>query len=325
MGPILIVVALMLMGVASAENASVNGFNDYLNNAIVWSAAKLLLGLAATIIIVYVLNQILMKSFENIALSQPKLITTLTILRRLVIYAIVLVGVMASIFTAFPGSMGAIASIFVAAGFASIVIGLAAQSSLSNIISGLIISVSQPFSIGDALTFRQEYCYVEDIRLMHTILRIWDNRRLVVPNSVLQNEVIVNYSMKDPSVLAPVYVQVSYESDIQKAMQIMVDIARRHPGCLPVGDLPKAAVMEFQDSGIQLRLLTNAKDQSSAFDMIRDMLVDIKKEFDKQGIEIPYPKREVVIGKDLLEEIAKISDKNFEKNGGFKSNSSEDL
>jgi small conductance mechanosensitive channel len=284
----------------------------YFDGSMAWTAATLLLGLAATIVIVYILNQILMKSFKNIALSQPKLITTLTILRRLVIYATLIVGVMASVFTAFPGSMGAIASIFVAAGFASIVIGLAAQSSLSNIISGLIISVSQPFSIGDALMFRQEYCYVEDVRLMHTILRIWDNRRLVVPNSVLQNEVIVNYSMRDPSVLAPVYVQVGYESNLKKAMQIMVDTARRHPGCVPDGDLPKAAVMEFQDSGIQLRLLTKAKDQSSAFEMIRDLLVDIKREFDEQGIEIPYPKREVVIGKELLE---KISDKAKENSG----------
>jgi small conductance mechanosensitive channel len=293
----------------------------YFDGTVAWRAATLLLGLAATFIIVYVLNKILMKSFENIVLGQPKLITTLTIFRRIVIYACVLIGVMASIFTAFPGSMGAIASIFVAAGFASIVIGLAAQSSLSNIISGLIISVSQPFSIGDALMFRQEYCYVEDVRLMHTILRIWDNRRLVVPNSVLQNEVIVNYSMKDPSVLAPVYVQVSYESDLKKAMQIMVDAARRHPGCQKEGDLPKAAVMEFQDSGIQLRLLTKARDQSAAFDMIRDLMVDIKKEFDLQGIEIPYPKREVVIGKELLK---KISDRN-EENGGAKGATGQNL
>jgi small conductance mechanosensitive channel len=281
----------------------------YLNNGTTRAAVALLIGLAATFIIVDVLNKILLKSFENIVRNQPKLITTLTILRRVIIYAILLIGVMASVFTAFPGSMGAIASIFVAAGFASIVIGLAAQSSLSNIISGLIISVSQPFSIGDALMFRQEYCYVEDVRLMHTVLRIWDNRRLVVPNSVLQNEVIVNYSMKDPSVLAPVYIQVGYESDLKKALQIMVDAARRHPGFMPDGDLPKAVVMEFQDSGIQLRLLAKAKDQSSAFDMIRDLLVEIKKEFDLQGIEIPYPKREVVVGKDLLEEIAKITEK----------------
>jgi small conductance mechanosensitive channel len=279
---------------------------SYFNNDTVWAAAILLLGLAATFIMAYALNQIIMKAFSNILLNQPKLITTLTLLRRLIIYAFILVGVMASIFTAFPGSMGAIASIFVAAGFASIVIGLAAQSSLSNIISGIITSASQPFRIGDALTFREEYCYVEDVRLIHTILRTWDNRRLVVPNSVLQNEVIVNHSMKDPSVLVPLFVQVSYESDLNKAMQIMADMARRHPSCLPAGDLPKAVVMEFQDSGIQLRLLTKAKDQSAAFDLVRDLLVDIKKEFDDHGIEIPYPKREVVMGKDFWEEIKEI-------------------
>jgi small conductance mechanosensitive channel len=282
---------------------------SYFNGDTAWAIATLLIGLVATFIIAYVLNQILIKSFGNIVSNQPKLTTTLTILRRIIVYAFIIVGVMASIFTAFPESMGAIASIFVAAGFASIVIGLAAQSSLSNIISGIITSASQPFCIGDALTFRQEYCYVEDLRLMHTILRTWDNRRLVVPNSIFQNEVIVNYSMKDPSVLAPICVQVSYESNLQEALQILRDVARRHPSCLPDGDLPKAVVMEFQDSGIQLRLLTKAKDQSSAFSMVRDLLVDIKKEFDEHGIEIPYPKRELVIGKELREEIVKIYDK----------------
>ena len=117
------------------------------------------------------------------------------------------------------------------------------------------------------------------MRLIHTIMRTWDNRRLVVPNSILQNEAIINYGMNDPSVLVPVPVQVSYESDISKAMQIMTDAARSHPDCIPTGDLPNTVVMELQDSGILLRLLSMAKDQSTAFGMTRDLLFKIKKDF----------------------------------------------
>jgi small conductance mechanosensitive channel len=270
-----------------------------LENGTLWSFAGLIAGFAFIFIIAYFINKIVVKSFSKIIQSQPKFLTTLTIMRRLIVVCFILLGIMAVTFTAFPESLGFISSVFVAAGFASIVIGLAAQSSLANIISGIINSISQPFRIGDALTFRGEFCYVEDMRLMHTILQTWDNRRLVVPNSVLQNEVIVNYSMKDSTILVPVYVQISYESDIAKAMQIMTDAARKHPDCMPIGNLPSAAVMELQDSGIQLRLLSRAKDQSTAFDMTRDLLLRIKKEFDAQNIEIPYPKRHLILGKEL--------------------------
>ncbi len=280
-------------------------------NGTLWSLAVFIAGLAITFIVAYYLDKILIKSFNQVAFSQPRLLTTTTIMRRLVVLSIALVGTMASTFTAFPESLGAITSIFVAAGFASIVIGMAAQSSFSNVISGIINSVSQPFRISDAVMFRDEFCYIEDMRLIHTIMRTWDNRRLVVPNSILQNEVIINYSMSDPSVLVPINVQVSYESDLCKAMQIMTDIARYHPECWPVGDLPNAVVMEFQDSGVLLRLLSRAKDQSAAFSMARDLLLSIKMEFDAQGIEIPYPKRQLVLGKELSDRLSEFKDKDF--------------
>jgi small-conductance mechanosensitive channel len=272
-------------------------------NGILWSLALFIAGLAMTFVIAYYLDKILMRSLGQVAFSQPKLLTMTTIMRRMAVLSVALVGVMASTFTAFPESMGVITSIFIAAGFASIVIGMAAQSSFSNVISGIINSISQPFRISDAVMFRDEFCYIEDMRLIHTIMRTWDNRRLVVPNSILQNEVIINYSMSDPSVLVPINIRVSYESDLSKAMQIMTDIARNHPECQPIGDIPNAVVMEFQDSGVLLRLLSRAKDQSIAFSMARDILLSIKMEFDAQNIEIPYPKRQLVLGRELQDRL----------------------
>lgn len=277
------------------------------SSGILWSAASFIVGLAITFIVVYLINSVLGRYFGRITERDPRLLTTFTFLRRLIISVIALIGVMSATFTAFPGAQGVIASIFVAAGFASIVIGLAAQSSLSNVISGIVTSVSQPFRIGDAIMFRKDFCFVEDMKLIHTVLRTWDNRRLVVPNAILQNEVIINYSVEDPTMLAPVYVQVSYESDLEKAMQIMVEVARKHPECMPTGNLPNAVVMEFQDSGILLRLLSRAKDQPTAWKMARDLLLEIKKEFDRQGIEIPYPRRYLVAGRELQEQISELT------------------
>lgn len=273
----------------------------YIDNGFLLSVIKLAAGLTLTFIVAHYLNKFLI---TKLVLPHPELMTTLSILRRVVVLSVALIGAMATVTTVFPQAIGMITSLFVAAGFASIIVGLAAQSSLSNVVAGILISISQPFRIGDAVMFRNEYCYVEDMRLVHTVLRTWDNRRLVIPNSVLQSEVLTNYSIVDPSVLVPVYVQVSYNSDLKKAMDIMVDVARRHPDCLPIGSLPKAVVMAFEDSGISLRLLTRAKDQSTAFDMTRDLLFEIKKEFDRNGIVIPYPVRYLTFGPEVREMIS---------------------
>ncbi len=265
-------------------------------------------GLAATFIVSYILNVVLTRHIHDLIAKEPKLQTTYSFLRRLTVAVVVVVGVSAAVFTAFPVASGVIASIFVAAGFASIVVGLAAQPSLSNLISGMLVALFQPFRIGGAVTFRNDFCFVEDVKLVHTVLRTWDNRRLIVPNAILQAEVVINYTAEDPTMLVPVFVQASYESDLDKAMKIMVEVAKRHPDCLPIRDLPNAVVMEFAESGVNLRLLSRAKDQPTAFMMARDLLYEIKKAFDANGIEIPYPRRALVVDKKIEEQLRRIAD-----------------
>lgn len=261
-----------------------------------WSPLlSFVLGISATLIIAYIINRTLHIRIAKIVQSNPGLATSYRFIRRLVLAIIIIIGVASATFAVFPDLGASIASIFVAAGFASIVIGLAAQSTLSNIFAGMTISIFQPIRMDEAIMFRNEFCFVEDIKLMHTVLRTWDNRRLMVPNSTLQNEVIVNYARTDPSKLTPVLLSISYESDLNKAMQIMVEVAKRHPEFFPVGDLPKVQVMEFGEAGITLRLLSRAKDQPTSFGMARDLLREIKKEFDANGIMIAYPRRYLMV------------------------------
>jgi small conductance mechanosensitive channel len=271
----------------------------------VWSVLNFFTGLIATYLVVYVANIILKRYAVAIGGKEPRLQTTITFVRRLALAAIALLGVSAATFSSFPAAGGLIASLFIAAGFSSIVIGLAAQSSLSNLIAGMVVSVAQPFKIGDAVVFKDEFCFVEDIRLMITVLRTWDNRRLMVPNQLFLNEVVTNYSAEDPTMLAPVLVQIPYESDLDQAMSIMRDLALRHSDCLPIGDLPNVVVMEYNESGIQLRLLSRAKDQPTAFQMERDLLYQIRKEFSANGIEIAYPRRHVLLSKESKTDTSK--------------------
>jgi small-conductance mechanosensitive channel len=261
----------------------------------VWQAVAFLAGLTVTYLITYVVGVVSKKYGDDLVMREPHLRTTVTFVRRLVVGLVALIGVAATTFTSFPSAGAAVASIFVAAGFASIVIGLAAQSSLANIFAGMIVSTSQPFRIGDAVLFRNEWCWVEDIRLTFTVLRTWDNRRVVVPNQLFLGETLVNYDLNDSSKLVIVFVQVPYEVDLDRAIALMKEAATRHPDFLPSGNLPVVHVMEYNESGISLRLLGNAKDQPTAFQMSKDLLYQIRKDFLANGIQISYPRREIFL------------------------------
>ncbi len=245
-----------------------------------------------------VFNEILNNRLRRIIAETPDKETSFRLLSRLSSYVIYVIGVVIILAILFPGGPQALMGALVGAGFLAIVIGMAAQRVIGNFLSGININVTRPIRLGDAVVVRGEFGFVEDIALRHTVIRVWDNRRMIIPNSVLDDEVIINYSLKDPTKLVPVFVQISYESDIDKAMKIMVDVAKKHPDCLPIGNLPNVVVMEFAESGVSLRLLSRATDQPTAFQMARDLLYQIKKEFDANGIEIPYPRRYLVFGKD---------------------------
>ena len=260
----------------------------------VWQVIGFVAGMTITYLVAYVAGAVTKRYGAVLYAREPQLRTTVTFVRRLIVLVIVLVGVGATTFAVVPSAGAAVASVFVAAGFASIVVGLAAQSSLANIFAGMIVSTSQPFRIGDALLFKNEWAWVEDIRLTFTVLKTWDNRRLVVPNQLFLNEALVNYDLNDSSKLVIVFIQVPYDTDLDKAIELMKKAARGHPDFLPAGNLPVVHVMEYNESGISLRLLGNAKDQPTAFQMSKDLLYTIRREFLAEGIHISYPTRELL-------------------------------
>ncbi len=269
----------------------------------------LFFGFLATYLAAYIVNVVIHRYLATVSSKEKGLRTIMNFVRRMVVGVIALVGVAISTFAVFPQAGVAVASVFVAAGFASIVIGLAAQSSLANIFSGIIISTSQPFNINDAVLYANEWAWVEDIKLTFTILRTWDNRRLVVPNQLFLNSTLVNYDMKDSSKLCIVFVTISYDSDVDRAIEIMKETASKHPDFLPAGNLPVVHLMDIGNAntsapdantvpGLYLRLLSRAKDQPTNFQMSKDLLYSIGKEFMKAGIKFAYPKRGIVMDKE---------------------------
>lgn len=268
----------------------------------IWAIVGFLAGIIATYIAAHIISLAADRYLRGAVERQPRLKTVYVFVRRLILVGVILIGVAITTYASFPEASGTLTGLILAAGFLSIVLGLAAESTLSNVISGMMVAISQPFEIGDAVVFpypNGDWCIVEDIRLTYSVLRTWDLRRLMVPNSMFQSNVLVNYTAIDPTMLVIVYMVITYESDVDRARQIMLEEALDHSELRPLAGLPITHVMDYQGGGsyggVNLRLLSSAKDQSTAFQMEKDLLASIRARFLKEGIKLAYPTRRIVM------------------------------
>ena len=180
------------------------------------------------------------------------------------------------------------------AGIATIVLSFAAQSSLANIISGVFMAIFQPFRVGDYVDFNGNYSQVMDTTLRHTMLRTWDGRRIIVPNSLMDSQYVINWTISDPEITWTVDVGIAYTADINKARKIMEDVAMRHPLVMKNREI-LVRVTELGDFAVNMCLYVQMPHRDVAFSSGCDMRESIKKKFDEAGIEIPYPYRNLVI------------------------------
>ncbi len=199
-------------------------------------------------------------------------------------------------------------SLFAGVGFMAIVIGFAAQETISNVIAGILIAIYQPFKVGDRIRFKENLGKVEDISLRHTVIKTWKNERIVVPNSMISKEEITNLSMRDEKMLMNIEMSISYDADIDKAKKIMITEAKAHKDffdphtetvIIEKEEPLKVRLIDFGDSSVILRLYFWAKDYPTGFKMACDLRESIKRRFDKSEIEIPFPYRTIVYKKDL--------------------------
>lgn len=216
-----------------------------------------------------------------------------------------LIYLFACIFILFliPGFKAFSVSLLAGAGILAIVVGLAAQKTLANIISGISIAVSVPFRIGDRIKVGEEYGDVEELTLRHTVMKTWDNRRVIIPNALVADKEIVNYSIKDEKMMWTVNIGIGYDSDIDKARKIMLDKAKKHSevivpdvansdGEIEKGE-PYVMVTECGDFSVKLRLYFWVSAPNKTWQTSFELIEQIKKEFDKQGIDMPFLQRTI--------------------------------
>ena len=179
---------------------------------------------------------------------------------------------------------------------ASIVIGLAAQSTLANFVSGLSLIFYRPFRLGDRIQINAptglETGVVEDVSLGYTILQTFDNRRVIISNSVISNTVMVNLTAVHPRVMAIVPFSIGYDADIDKARTLALELAEAHPQVEEVAGCP---VVLLGASSVDLTLRVWCPDPVIGAGVKYDLTEAIKKRFDTEDIEIPFAYQNVVV------------------------------
>ena len=231
--------------------------------------------------------------------------TNYIFLRHAVSAIIYLVGFGIAIYVV-PSLRALASSLLAGAGILAVAVGFASQHALSNIISGVFIIIFKPFRVNDRVKIRELEGIVEDITLRHTVVRDFENKRILIPNTLISDEILINSNLSDDRICKWINISISYESDIDLAKQIIQQEILKHPLQIDsrteeqikngVDEVP-IRVINLGVSGVDLRAWAWARNPADGFAMTCDLLESIKKQFDVSGIIIPYP-HQVVIHKN---------------------------
>jgi small-conductance mechanosensitive channel len=227
-------------------------------------------------------------------LIDPAVISFLTQLSQIIIY-----GVAFILYAHLVPTLRALGTaLLTGVSVASVVIGLAAQNTLGNFIAGISLLLYRPFRIGDRVQITAptglEIGTIESLTLGYTVLQTPDNRRVVIPNSLMANQVTINHSAITPRQMAIVPIGIGYSADIDQARQILLELAGGHTLVEEVVNCP---VTQLGNSSVVLTLRVWCANQGEAKQVEFDLYEQVKNRFVREGIEIPFPYTNVVLKK----------------------------
>lgn len=206
----------------------------------------------------------------------------------------------ASIVSEIPALNTFITTLLAGSGIAAVVIGIASQEAAGNLISGALILVFKPFKVGDQVRYvtLDMTGTVEEIGFRHTVVRTVQNKRLLIPNSLMNSNIVENANYGEDEVSFPLEVGLTYNSDVELAMEIMAQVIGGHPGFIDMrssdeveSDLPpvNVTVRDFAESAIVIKSIVWAKNTAASVQMKSDLLLEIRHRFSQKSIEFAYP------------------------------------
>lgn len=250
-------------------------------NAILEYSPRLISAFIILIIGIYAIR-IITRIIKKIMIKRELDATLTNFLADILIWALRIL-----LFIAFISKLGVETSSFVAIlGAMGLAVGLSLQGSLSNFAGGMLIILFKPFKVGDTIEAQGQIATVSEIQIFVTKLIAANNQTIFIPNGILSNGTIINYSTEGQR-RADLTIVISYDTDIKKAKEIITQVIGSNPKIL-TNPAPEVGVKNLTDSAIQLAVRPWAKNEDLA-SVISDTLENCKLAFDAAGITIqPY-------------------------------------
>ena len=271
-------------------------WDDYLNKPyaignIKLSATSVVLG-----VMVFVVTLVVARSFSAFLERRIGKRTQLDAgirytIARLVNYGLITIGVLIALKQAFDLDLTSIAVIFTAL---SVGIGFGLQYIAADIASGFILLFERPVRVGDRITIDKDEGDVRSINLRTTVVRTNDNISIIVPNSKLVSQRVINWSYGDPRARIAIPVGVAYNSDVQFVTETLLLAAEEIENVLK-DPKPQVQFLRFGDYSLDFRLLVWSALPRRHAQIRSDINYRMEKLFRERGIEIPYPTQEFLL------------------------------
>lgn len=207
------------------------------------------------------------------SVSARRIRTQVAVLERTLVVVIVILGVAAALMT-FPRVRQIGTTLLVSAGFTGIVVGLAARPVLENLIAGLQLGLTQPISLGDLVVVEGETGHIEEITSTYVVVKIWDERRLIVPFAHFISRPFQNWTRNSSSLLATVFLHADYRVPVQALREELMRVCEGSQ--LWDRRVCNLQVTDAREQALQLRALVSAANSSQAGDLaatVREQLV----------------------------------------------------
>lgn len=204
-----------------------------------------------------------------------------------------------SIIHTIPALRSISTTLFASAGILAAVIGFASQQAVSNIVGGVFVVIFRPFRVGDNIKVGNDLSgIVEDITLRHTILKDAENARIVIPNSLINNQTVINYDIIDSKYRKKILFNVPLENSIDKAISILKEEVYKHPLILKDKHPDKSSIQidvySITDKFITLRVLVWTKNVDDAAKLSFDLNHSVFVAFNENGIKLSEPQTIVI-------------------------------
>jgi small conductance mechanosensitive channel len=262
---------------------------DFLKDSLIVWGPKVLMALLTLVLGLWVIR-IISRSFGRL-MARREVEPSLRSFFRSMISGLLKVLLVVSVI----GMVGIEATSFVAIiGAAGLAVGLALSGSLQNFAGGVMILLFKPFKVGDYIDAQGHTGSVKEIQIFNTILKTPDNKTVIIPNGGLSTGSMVNFSTEERRRVDMTF-GIGYDDDIDKAKATLMKLIDADSRILK-DPAPFLAVSELADSSVNIvvRVWANASDYWGIF---FDMQEQVKKEFDRSGISIPFPQTDVHIFK----------------------------